>query len=308
MDAGMGCQAGPDINASLESGFCIDCLFPIRIATVQTGEGPLPPGVTGSATCSCSGMDYGVTLGSWHPSRLIEVTTQPGCSGLLGNLGLEGFQGTGGHGEADSSDLAFFHVHVITLPADVLGDLFGQTPCHRINSQLPSYFSEMDPTWNHSMLSALSTPELNALSLPPAVMACSADAAAALSGETLDELFWCAGVWGRTYPTSGMMKATSGMDPKLTSLAATRALALLHRRGEALMTVGDAALCGGIPEPYLLKSHYRMNWLFPGQESTSHHAIGTPYEMWEGPFRTPAPVSSHHYLLWQWEDCCIPLI
>ena len=308
MDAGMGCQAGPDINASLESGFCIDCLFPIRIATVQTGEGPLPPGVTGSATCSCSGMDYGVTLGSWHPSRLIEVTTQPGCSGLLGNLGLEGFQGTGGHGEADSSDLAFFHVHVITLPADVLGDLFGQTPCHRINSQLPSYFSEMDPTWNHSMLSALSTPELNALSLPPAGMACSADAAAALGGETLDDLFWCAGVWGRTYPTSGMMKATSGMDPKLTSLAATRALALLHRRGEALMTVGDAALCGGIPEPYLLKSQYRMNWLFPGQESTSHHAIGTPYEMWEGPFRTPAPVSSHHYLLWQWEDCCIPLI
>lgn len=158
------------------------------------------------------------------------------------------------------------------------------------------------------MLSALSTPELNALSLPPAVMACSADAAAALGGETLDDLFWCAGVWGRTYPTSGMMKATSGMDPKLTSLAATRALALLHRRGEALMTVGDAALCGGIPEPYLLKSQYRMNWLFPGQESTSHHAIGTPYEMWEGPFRTPAPVSSHHYLLWQWEDCCIPLI
>lgn len=308
MDTGMGCQAGPDISASLESGFCIDCLFPIRIATVQTGEGPLPPGVTGSATCSCSGMEYGITLGSWHPSRLIEVTTKAGCSGLLGDLGLEGFQGTGGHSEGDSGDLAFFHVHVITLPADVLGDLFGQTPCHQINSQLPSYFSEMDPSWNHSMLSAFSTPELAALSLPPAVMACSADAAAALSGETLDELFWCAGVWGRTYPTTGMMKATSGLDPKLTSLAASRALALLHRRGQALLTVGDAALCGGIPEPYLLKSQYRMSMLFPGEETTAHHAIGKPFEAWEIPPHSPVPAPSHHYLLWQWEDCCIPII
>ena len=272
------------------------------------GEGPIPPNVTESATCSCTGFDYGFTLGSWHPSRLIEVTTEPGCSGLLGDLGLEGFQGTVGHGENDSGDLAFFHVHVITLPPEILGDLFGQTPCHQMNSSLPSYFSEMDPSWNHDELSVLTEPELPVLSTPPAVMACAADAASSLTGESLDTLFWCAGSWGRTYPMSGMMKATVGMDPKLTSLAATRALALMHRRGEALLTVGDAALCGGLPEPFLPKSQYRMSYVDPGYETISNHAIGAPFLTWLTGTGLPIPKNRHLYLLWQWEDCCIPII
>ena len=58
------------------------------------------------------------------------------------------------------------------------------------------------------------------------------------------------------------MRTCSGADPTLTSLAATKSRAAIHRRGFGLLTVGDEALCGGVPSPFMQKSQYRMSMVF----------------------------------------------
>ena len=80
------CPDAGVFSSSIVSEFCFPCLFPIRIAGVPTGSGPMPPNVTEQSLCSCSFFDVGVTVGSWHPTRLIEVVTTPYCSPSLGGV------------------------------------------------------------------------------------------------------------------------------------------------------------------------------------------------------------------------------
>lgn len=301
------------LEGRLLSEFCFECLLPLRIATVATSPAPLPPAVTQQAVCSCDGTSYGVTVGSWHPVRLIEVVTTPGCSPLLGGVtvlpGFSGFQGTVGPGEPLGQGRAFFHVHSFPFPYGALVDPFGGTPCRGTNDAAPPYFSELDPSWNIPGLSLLESPEMTKNLSAEGVMACSADAAAAAAGQSLDLLYWCAGSWGTLHPLSGSMRATLGTDPALTSLAAIRHQALLHRRGLGLRTVGDAALCGGMPSPLLEKTHYRLSRIHPVPERPLNHAIGVPTALWaRGLPLTQDPGQPTIYLLWRWEDCCLPLI
>ncbi len=124
------------------------------------------------------------------------------------------------------------------------------------------------------------TSEIALVSNPIAVSSCAADALAATAGEPMDALLWCAGSWGNIYPFSGTMRTSSVADPSLTSLAATKSRAAIHRRGIGLLTVVDVALCGGVPSPYMQKSQYRMSMVHPIPEATGNHAIGASTATW----------------------------
>ena len=306
------CPDAGILSGGMASEFCFSCLFPLRIAGVPTGTGPIPPNVTEESVCSCSGFDVGVTVGSWHPTRLIEIVTTPYCSPSLGGVELASsvgmLQGTVGRGEQDNGDLAFFNFHDLPFPLRSLMDPFGDTPCSGVNTSGPIYFSELDPTWNNEELANVMTPEIAIVANPIALSACAADAVAATAGEPRDELFWCAGSWGNIYPFSGMMRTSAGADPTLTSLAATKSRATIHRHGFGLQTVGDEALCGGIPSPFMQKSQYRMSMVYPIPEVTGNHAIGASSATWGLGHSYPGPGDEHVYLLWEWEDCCLPMI
>jgi len=71
------CTDAGILGETLVQNFCFDCLFPLRIATIPSQPEPMPPNVTRTSVCSCDGESLGVTVGSWHPVRLIEVVTTP---------------------------------------------------------------------------------------------------------------------------------------------------------------------------------------------------------------------------------------
>lgn len=85
---------------------------------------------------------------------------------------------------------------------------------------------------------------------------------------------------GNLYPFSGMMRTSSGADPTIISLAATKSRAAIHRHGFGLMAVGDAALCGGVPSPFMQKSPYRISMVYPIPETTGNHAMGSSTATW----------------------------
>ena len=304
VDAGL---MGPD----LIERFCFECLFPLRIATLPSQPDPIPPNATESALCSCDGESIGVTVGSWHPVRLIEVVTTPGCSPLMGGVtlipGISAYRGTVGSGDPLDHGHAFFHVHSFPFPFVTMLDPFGDTPCRQHNDSAPAYFTELDPTWNLTALSWLDSPEALFTADPLTVAACATDAVAANVGTPNDLLFWCAGSWGLMTPYSGHMRATVGTDAGLTSLAGIRHQGLLHRRGLGLETTGDAALCGGIPTPFLQKSQYRMSRIYPTTEASGHHAIGATSSHWSPSIPVAVPGQPTIYVLWRWEDCCLPI-
>lgn len=309
-------RASPDcVDAGLLSSsltdFCFECLFPLRIGTIPTQPGPMPPNVTEEVLCTCAGDQVGITVGSWHPVRLIEVVTTPGCSPLMGGVsilsGMEDFKGTVGAGDPLGHGTAFFHVHSFPFPFTALVDPFADTPCRTLNDSAPPYFTETDPGWNLTALSWIDSPESLFTLNPATLAACSADAYAATAGEPIDVLAWCAGSWGLLFPLTGSMRSSVGTDPSLTSLAAIRHQGLLHRRGLGLQTTGDEALQGGIPSPFLQKSQYRLSRIYPTPE-IGNHAVGAAASVWGADPPNLVPGGPTIYILWRWEDCCFPII
>ena len=108
---------------------------------------------------------------------------------------------------------------------------------------------------------------------------------------------------------AGSMRATLGTDPALTSLAAIRHQAQLHRRGMGLKTTGHAALCGGVASPFMEKSQYRMSRIYPFPERPLNHGIGETTARWAAMPPAPGvPGQPTVYILWRFEECCIPVI
>lgn len=106
-----------------------------------------------------------------------------------------------------------------------------------------------------------------------------------------------------------MMRSSAGSDPTLSSLAATKSRTPIHRHGFGLQTVGDEALCGGILSPFMPKMRYRMIMVYPIPDGTGNHAIGACGATWGLGLSYPGgPEDEHVYLLWEWEDCCLPVL
>ena len=51
-----------------------------------------------------------------------------------------------------------------------------------------------------------------------------------------------------------------------------------------------------------------MSMVYPILESTGNHAIGASTTTCGLGHSYPGPSDKHVYLLWEWEDCCLPVI
>jgi conjugal transfer pilus assembly protein TraU len=309
-----GCPDAQLFSGKLITDICWACLFPVRIAGMPIGRGPVPSGAANQPLCACpdnAGVPHpGLTVGMWEPARIVELTAAPGCAPSLGGirlpLGSRRLLGTEGKGAYHTDDIAFHHYHWYAFPLLLLLDLFFEGRCNAdaLMDFDILYVSELDPTWTSSELAFFVNPEAAWLANPVALAACLADGAAATAGAPIDALFWCAGTWGHLYPFTGVQPSLGSL-PRETSLDAARSLAALHRRGLARRTVGSDAVCGAPIDPFMSKSQYKLSMFYPLPETQRAHAIGESTFRW-GEWRSiPGPGEHHLYLLWRWNDCCV---
>lgn len=306
------CQDNGVLSNQLITHVCWGCLFPIRMGGATLGSGNVPDGANSNVACSCPdslGLPRpGMSVGYWEPARLIDVVREPGCAMSLGGMSFPGVDrkqwGTRGPAGVGIDKQGFHHYRYFAFPLLLILDLFipGGCMADGMSDFDLLYLSEFDPTWNDEELAFFTAPESAAVSSPASAMACGADSAAAATGNSIDELWWCAGSWGNLYPLTGHGGA-DGM-PRMTSLSSMRAVAALHRRGLTWRTMGSDTMCEGRMDPFLPKSQYRKSMFFPRPEASSNHVFGETTLNW-GKGRTfPRTGEDATYLLWRWNDCC----
>lgn len=309
------CNDAELLSGKLITHICWDCMFPMVVAGAPLGGDPdeIPDAATDKAVCACkdnAGIYHpGIVKQHWEPARVVELVRQPGCSPSLGGARLEvgneiAIGGGSEGGDNSGSGTSFYHYHYFAFPLLLMMDLVSNAGCN-VDGYMDMdllYMSELDPTWNNSMLSFFANPEAALVANPISISACAADAAAASAGEPIDSLFWCAGSWGGLYPLSG--HDVSGGRPEDTSLLATRALAALHRRGLARRSMGDDAMCDAPIDVFLPKSQYKLSMFHPVPEGEEAHMIGESTYSWAAGKTVPGQGDTV-YTLWRWKDCCM---
>jgi len=315
--ADMDCDDANLMSGALMTNICWDCIFPIKVAGATLGgSGDIPDGAADKEFyCICDGDDglaiVGLPMGFWEPARLIEFQTTPGCSSVLGGIKFpmdKLFRGTIGNlsETADSSMGSFYHYHYYAFPLLMMMEMFTNKGCNAdgyMDLDL-MYLSELDPSWNNSELAFFLNPEAALVSNPVATVACAADAAAAMAGDTLNDMFWCAGTWGTIYPLSGHNSQSSGILQD-TSLNKIKTIAALHRRGLAWRTMGNDAMCRGVIDPTFDKEMYKYTIVHANPETQSAHVTGAPVMQWGANRLIPGTADMPIYMSWRWVDCCL---
>jgi len=328
-------------GSALVSSICWSCLFPIRLmGALQMGEGNIPPNAADDAVCLCDGNggvpDVGFVLGMWSPMALVELVRKPYCSPSIGGATIrESFRSWGMKDGSDggSSSNQFLNFHYFSFPLYQILELLLAPECNAggFSDFDLLYMSEIDPTWSEDELAVFTQPEVAVASNPVLQATCPVDCAAATFSGPVDRMWWCAGCWGNLYPFTGNVPS-GGSPPRVSSLLATRALAALHRRGQAWRTTGDDVVCGGDIYPMIPKAQYRMSMMFPIPEADNAirrptpsasagtgnpqiddyewtqkccHNIGVPTMLWGEWRNIPATGEDFVYLLWRWSDCCV---
>lgn len=309
------CPDAEVLTGKLITDICWDCIYPVRIAGSEFGEGPVPDDAVDSVSCSCpdeNGVPQGGLVESmWEPARIIETTRLPYCAPSLGGIFVN--QSTaklwGGassrHEESDGSALNFYNYHVYAFPAFAMLDLFFERSCGADYMDFDMLFaSELDPTHNDDELAFTLQVETLLFSNPVALAACLPEAAGLTLGlKPVDSLFWCAGSWGGLYPLTGMVTGNSHIV-RNSSLISARALAKMSRAGFERRTVGTDAMCASQYTPFLKKSQYRMSQFYPLAETDDLHWIGENLFRWGEHRSIPHSGEDQVWIIWRWMDCC----
>jgi conjugal transfer pilus assembly protein TraU len=318
------------------------------LGVAQLGSGSIPSGSSDRTICFCAGSDgiesIGFTLGLWEPEALIELVREPYCSpSLEGTQIRKSFRLWGMKDGSDGSSASnqFLNYHYFSFPLYEILQLLITPECNA--GGFSDFYllgvSEIDPTWSEDELAIFTQPEVAIAANPLLQASCPVDCTAATLASPLDKMWWCFGCWGNAYPFTGNVPS-GGSPPRVSSLLATRALATQHRRGMAWRTTGNDVLCGGVIDPMIPKSQYKMSMLYPvpeansavsppssgpsggagpgtaGSESTPLpstynysgtccHNIGVPTFLWGEWRNIPSVGEDFVYLLWRWTDCCV---
>ena len=326
------CPASDMLGEGLVNNICWDCIFPLRISGVTIFKSSLsgggtdakgfalssrpevPSGAANKSFCACnegSGLPYaGIPIGMWLPSTLYETTFAPGCSSVLGGirLGISDplYRGTSGFPAGDLTDQSFNHVHLYSYPLVAMMELF--TSCESQFSDIDVlYMSEVDPMWNDPVIALYGNPMSIFGTSLPAQAACAADAVSASMGKPIDELFWCGGTWSSTMaPYTGIEHAQGPMQ--FSSATSQKLLAMNVARGITRNKKGNDALCKAQFDPMIERSGYRWQVAWPRPEGTRNHASGETPLRWAGGRLMPGVAELPIYLLWEWTDCCSPIL
>ncbi|WP_299021316.1 TraU family protein [uncultured Photobacterium sp.] len=335
-----------NVIAGIIDQMCWSCLLPIRLAGVG-GDKP-----SGSASdrpmCMCldeGGVpELGMPVGFYQPSRLISFSATPYCMPSFGAR-LSDDNSRAGRattpGSLEKTESSFFHYKYWTYPLMAMINMFVNNDCSydQLSTMDLAFFSEADPLYQDDMLAFLLAPESIIFANPVATALCTADCAATIAGNEIEEMYFCAGCSGNLYPLTGHV-ITNDDPVRTTSLLTTRVMATLHRRGNALLTMGNHMTTGECKPKYapmLPKTQYRVSMLFPVPEAAGNvsglegagdtsatdqsgdaqaapssfptvgrccHKFGESVMKW-GLGRNVPGKEHFVYLLYRWNDCCL---
>ena len=285
-------------------------IFPIKIGGVTLYDVDIPDSddATDSPVCFCSGVP-GLLVSFWDPFRIIEVVHDPWCLPSMG-VSLEGItvpgrlEGTVTSGTAKNIAAHFFaQAHHIVFPVWSILDLLEDIPCVESGEWDVAYFTELDPLWQSDMESLLLNPEALVFANPAVLMACMADAVAAAVGLPRDELFWCMGQWGSTYPMTGHIPTAN----RIMGAAAVAGRLLYKLNREMLLCDHSINSCGCVHTPIWVKSHYRLQIIRPKVNTGSTLRIGEPSCLWEANQAPPMERGTDNwaYVISRKIKCCV---
>lgn len=290
--------------------------FPITILGVKLGPNSNPPLMYEPPICICPSRMLGIPMPGigitfWEPLYIAEIERTPGCMSSLGGLNLlpsyrmQAGDQVAAHGHDDATNMTRMQMHWYTYPIFYLLELFKEVGCLSSSGFALGYLTEVDPTWQNDLWGAVWSPEATLFKSPLAQMACSVDAVASSVAYPLDALFWCQGTGGSTYPMTGNSQHLDSNQTSNMSLLG-KFLSKGHRQLMLFGTIGPQAQCFATPMPFIIKSQYRVNPVFPTRTR------GTPVYLGQSEFRwglaPPANFAtreSSYYLIWQGQQCCL---
>ncbi len=293
------------------SAICWKCFFPITIGKAVVTPSQLPDAPNPSKTiCHCGSNPFkgwGLAVGYWVPTTLIDVTRHPYCMVTLGGWQLPIKNVLNNHeGEISNNSAtnnhSFYYFHYIAIPfMDLFAGFFGGT-CHPHSGAGIRYMSELDPAWHDEKLNAVMYPEItpvvtNIISSQAAEIT---DCIAATAHLPLDSIYWAAGCQGTLYPIEGEVQEHAS-SAQASTLIAERGLLLLHRLGFIADSSKDS-LCGENYSYYLPKSRYRYQLMYPVQKSC--YPLGHSTALWEIGVTSALSTEDYAYVVWKKRNCC----
>jgi conjugal transfer pilus assembly protein TraU len=328
----------PQVNALASHYFnpvtdtCWACLFPIKLGGIRITPGfsdtiSTPGILVPPIVCECNipippFIRPGVAMSMWEPLYIIEVVRDPFNFPFLG-MSIPPPAGVfSPHGSAEvaaQGQGSFYQVHAIAYPVLTLLNLFTDLLCLSTKTVNMDYLTELDPTWNDSLLATLLAPEAvlvsNILGAIACIGDCLAETAALVPGtdsgaglQVTDNLFWCAGCLGFNYPMDGQV-AQSTNQIQDSSLLVSRMVARMHRVGLMMDTTNPLSVngaCQASPRPFMKHSQYKIQLIYPRPEPVGAccRFLGSPTHSYSYFQNFPVQGEDFGYLLWQKFECC----
>lgn len=285
------------------------CIFPIRIGgTLQVkANAPDDPDMINSPICTCMMgpvPNVGMTVSFWEPARIIDTVSDPFCFLPLGAKLPNPTPGQLGGGLQRTPDQqsvrAFAQMHYYIFPAWAVLDMFVDLPCVEKKEFDVAMITEVLPTWNDEVMALMMNPEAILFSNPATQLACMADSVAATLGMPRDELFWCMGSWGGSYPLAGAITGSEYVAAN-AGLAA-RGIYTMARTG--LLLDHAENMCGAVPTPIWRKRHWRLQEMKPVVDN-SCHVIGEPGVLWTQGKNPPKGGDNFSWMVFRKTNCCV---
>jgi conjugal transfer pilus assembly protein TraU len=249
-------------------------VFPVKIGgvTIKSGAPEEMQNLdemdeTKKIICICKSKDKGVVIGLatsfWEPARVAEIVKDPWCFPLLGGLKIESqLVNQGGNNQeiAHSTTHQYFaQAHWYMFSVWSMLDLFMDVPCLPWEGFDIAHMTELDPLWQRDDLVMLIHPEVLLFANPIAQASCIADSVASQFGKPIDQLFWCMGSWGSSYPMSGATDQSTIVEGSAN--LSGRMIYKLSREG--IIWDPGVDLCGAVLTPIWVKSNYKMHLMKP---------------------------------------------
>jgi len=289
-------------------------VLPIKIGGIPILPAPADivdtPDLTSLPVCSCPvphppWVAVGIPVSFWEPARIIEAVKDPYCMPTLGVTIANPAPGTlgGGNLVRTSGQVTagtFSQIHYFVSPLMALMGLVDSSLCSGMETSFDiAYLTELDPLWNSDSLAALINPEALLFGNPLAAMSCLADSMSAQFGLPLDPLFWCMGSFGSAYPLTGHTS-----DDNYTEGAAALSSRFIYKMGRELLLSDPAiTLCGSLPTPIWVKSHYRLQIITPVPGGMGI-PIGRMATIWGWGKNLPPGSDNFSFLMFRKRGCC----
>lgn len=316
-----GCPATPEtmMRILVHSMMAIYNILPIKIGAIPVAPFPAydNPASWPFPICICWRGPIpvpGLTISFWEPIMIYETVKIPFCFPTIGidmpisdiSKGLlTGTDTEKTMGQAER--LIFAQVHELTYPVWKLLDLFTDFICMSGGDDVDvTYVSEVDPFWQNDLLNAIiHDPATILFANPIAILACMADAAAAVVTRPIDVLYWCVGTWGTIYPTTGHAGVRSGVITANVLLANRQ---LYRSSVSKIITIGSPCVtgtCQPYVAPFWKKTQFSWLELFPVLQSI-RMKIGKPPMTWAFGKNPPVPGKGDHFVwqLYRERECC----